>query len=307
MSIALQMALEAKFSKDNINEWVDQEIAASIPVLDIYTKAIELVTAHLDSSDTFYMSKRMRYAKLKSNEPGDIVLSIFSALLGSVQAVVPVVAMASKIGAPYFTDMLNAAKTGAELLGVIEPLGLFSITRGGMDHNGTKTASMLNINHVVADNVLYKIHATQYLPPMLVEPIEWTDNKTGGTYIFDDNCILGQGNMHDSKQGLDVLNTLQNIAWTFTSDIHHPTLKARGDNESSKAFEQRKESHMQRVNQSKYIYNLYSNVSEFYFVWKFDKRGRSYSQGYDINLQGSEEKKASIQFAKTEMLDGDIW
>ena len=40
----------------------------------------------------------------------------------------------------------------------------------------------------------------------------------------------------------------------------------------------------------------------FRFEWLFDKRGRSYSTGYDINLQGNEFKKALLNLHHKELV-----
>ena len=63
--------------------------------------------------------------------------------------------------------------------------------------------------------------------------------------------------------------------------------------------------HNDRCLQSAMVYDLMlQEDNEFYFIWKYDKRGRMYSQGYDINLQGSEYKKATIEFSKQELITG---
>jgi len=41
----------------------------------------------------------------------------------------------------------------------------------------------------------------------------------------------------------------------------------------------------------------------FYFNWRFDKRGRSYTRGWDINLQSDEYHKAKISLANEKMID----
>lgn len=45
---------------------------------------------------------------------------------------------------------------------------------------------------------------------------------------------------------------------------------------------------------------------EFYFDWSYDKRGRSYSMGYDINLQSDEYHKALLNLPKEKLTDVGI-
>ena len=40
----------------------------------------------------------------------------------------------------------------------------------------------------------------------------------------------------------------------------------------------------------------------FYFVWRYDSRGRSYSSGYDLNLQSNEYGKALLSMHKKELI-----
>ena len=44
--------------------------------------------------------------------------------------------------------------------------------------------------------------------------------------------------------------------------------------------------------------------NKFYFTWKFDSRGRMYSQGYHCNLQATEYKKAILNFSHEELING---
>ena len=44
--------------------------------------------------------------------------------------------------------------------------------------------------------------------------------------------------------------------------------------------------------------------NKFYFTHKVDKRGRLYCQGYHINYQSASYKKAMIELANKEIIDG---
>jgi len=49
------------------------------------------------------------------------------------------------------------------------------------------------------------------------------------------------------------------------------------------------------------VYKEYTDIP-FYFMWKFDKRGRMYSSGYHINFQSTDYKKALLSFVKQEVI-----
>ena len=300
-----QIAVENKFSKQNIVEWILTELDEDLSTNTLFLDAVALIEAHLDRTLEFYSSKRVRYMQVKTHKPFHIAFEIFKAILSSTTDVMPVQAVATTIGLNFHKDQLSAVKTGAELLGVIESLDLFTISAGSII-NDENVSSFLTKNYSLSKETLNKIHATQYLPPMLVEPLAWADNISGGTIIHNSSCILGNGNNHSEKQSLDVLNILQAIPWKFTSmlDQQEPSAKSQQIGESDSDYRRKVIQHNGRSAQSKYIYDLFSNQDQFYFVWKFCKRGRQYSQGYDINLQGSEYKKSIIEFAHEELITG---
>ena len=128
------------------------------------------------------------------------------------------------------------------------------------------------------------------LPPMVVKPVDWylDDNNQwhGGYLSIKHNPILGKHNMHHNTIAVDALNKLQSIAWkldTFTLF-----------NFSDKA-----------VYDSKQDIEIAIEMLDkpFYFMWQFDKRGRMYSKGYNINLQSTEYRKALLDFASEEYLN----
>ncbi len=123
-----------------------------------------------------------------------------------------------------------------------------------------------------------KLNYLQYLPPMLQKPNDWISNTDGGWLWERKSIILGKGNHHEEYQSYDVLNTLQSIAWTI--DI--PTyINNENPNDN--------------MDKSQYDRVISDNLGKpFYFVWRYDKRGRSYSSGYDLNVQSNEYGKSMI-------------
>jgi DNA-directed RNA polymerase len=48
---------------------------------------------------------------------------------------------------------------------------------------------------------------------------------------------------------------------------------------------------------------MFTAGNRFYMTHKYDKRGRTYSQGYHINPQGNDWNKAVIEFADKEVIN----
>ena len=300
-----QSEIEARFAKKNIPTWVLEELDEELETNEMFMTSITLIDRHLNRSEDFYMQKRMRYAKLKAFNSMEIAYHMFYVILNSTQDTQSLAGIATAIGMKFHDDQLNAVKTGSELLGVLESVGLYNVTTGSRT-DLENIPSFVTKNYSLSKETLTKISLTRYLPPMLCEPLDWENNDEGGHLLHSDNAILGYQNQHNEKQSLDVLNILQRIGWKFTEMVQQAEPKAKGkkSDETDREYTKRVTQHNERSHYSRYVYDLYKDVKEFFFTWAFDKRGRQYSQGYDINLQGSEFKKASIEFSLEEVVTG---
>ena len=121
-----------------------------------------------------------------------------------------------------------------------------------------------------------------------------------------DSIVLGRGNDIGQRVNKNAINKLQSIAWEINEEIL-PLLSGtlKPSSEPLTAFEEaeRVKSFNIRNKETDNVINyLLENDNHFYFGWKYDKRGRSYSQGYHINPQGNEYRKAILQFADKELL-----
>ena len=127
----------------------------------------------------------------------------------------------------------------------------------------------------------------QYLPPMKAKPIKWTNNENGGWLWESKHLILGSRfNRHNEPLAYDAVNQLQNIAW----EIDPPTY----------LFE-KQTNHMVNKKQFLKVINEYLGIP-FHFVWRYDSRGRSYSSGYDLNLQSNEYGKSLLSLHNKELI-----
>lgn len=117
-----------------------------------------------------------------------------------------------------------------------------------------------------------------YIPPKKEVPLKWKNNNTNG--------VITLGNItHKEIQAYDALNKLQKIP--FVLDSYVVIEEERSKNVNYQRFLK--------------VMSEYLGIP-FFFVWKYDKRGRSYSQGYDINLQADEWHKAAVSLANKEVI-----
>lgn len=143
------------------------------------------------------------------------------------------------------------------------------------------------------------IACKKYLPPMSSTPKPWKSNVGGGYLTRTESCILGKLNHHNEKQALDVLNILQEIPLELDLEA------LSYEEESTKPLdtEEKKKNFNHMVEESDYVYEETLNRgNEFYFKWNFDMRGRMYSAGYHINIQGTPYKRSIINFKRKELI-----
>lgn len=183
--------------------------------------------------------------------------------------------------------------TTAELFGVVKDI-IYSVERKMHE------VYLVPLFELEEDIVEY-LNDLMYLPPMMEKPIEWNSNTGGGLKTIKEHLILGStNNKHYKYQAYDVVNILQDIKWRLdvdTVDTKEEPNKIL-DGEALDQF-------INHSKQSSKLYNRYK-YTDFYFMWKYDKRGRIYSSGYHINLQSTSYKKASLNFAKKELIEGTL-
>lgn len=136
-----------------------------------------------------------------------------------------------------------------------------------------------------------------FLPPSKEKLNEWTNPYNGGYSFERSYAILGDSfNKHEYPIDLQTLNILQSVKYRLTDNVDTPQ---RLDEEVS---DDRAVQFALAEIQTRKVLKEYRD-DEFSFVWKFDKRGRVYSVGYDINVQGDSYRKASLEFAKEEIVN----
>jgi DNA-directed RNA polymerase len=121
-----------------------------------------------------------------------------------------------------------------------------------------------------------------------------------------DSLILGRGNDVGQHVNKSAINKLQSVAWAINEDILHllaDTLKPSEKPISSFEQSEREKSFVLRDKETNEIIDyLLENGNKFYFGWRYDKRCRMYSQGYHVNPQGNEYRKAMLSYSDTELL-----
>lgn len=163
----------------------------------------------------------------------------------------------------------------------------------------------------ISSDVQEEIDRYQYPLPMVVEPQELKSNRSSAYYMNVGSVIL-KDNHHDEDVCLEHLNRCNKIRFRLNQDVANTIrnkwkgLDRPKEDDEPGEYEKRVKA-FQKYNRTAHdvINHLgLANEGEFYLTHKYDKRGRTYCQGYHVNYQGATWNKAVIQFAHKELVEG---
>ena len=295
LQIVQQELMEQRFSRKHIDAKIRKEILDN---KDMQAKCIEgerLVKEYMEG--TYYASKMARIAQLENMDVPTLVLDIFTGVAYSQRPELFTSVSAQMASRLKFDDKAEAITTVAELLAVLCRTDAFDITKED------KRASLMLVSCIpLSEQLVEFIENSQFLPPMVCEPLELTHNFSSGYLTHNDSLILGSGNHHDGDLCLDVLNTMGKVALKLDTEF----LSSVEEEPTFELDSQDKIDQWKRFKEQSYMfYNLLATQgNRFYFNWKVDKRGRAYSQGFHLNPQGTSFKKSCLEFANEELVTG---
>jgi len=210
----------------------------------------------------------------------EIYIKLFSIILIDKVAK-PIQAVSTQLG--HIAGIKNSAEAfewGILLIKECKKFGLYSF----QDVDGDW---YVHPNFTLDKKTKQKLAKLQYLPPMKTMPIKWTNNHNGGWFFETKHLVLGSRfTKHNESLAYDVINKLQSIPWEIDSITYNL------------------EKQTNRVmNKKKFLRVIKEYLGiPFHFVWRYDSRGRSYSSGYDLNLQSNEYGKSLLSLHKKELI-----
>ncbi len=149
----------------------------------------------------------------------------------------------------------------------------------------------------------------QYPLPMVEEPDYVNHNRQTGYQTIRGSLIL-RDNHHNEDICLDHVNRSNAIPLSLNANVV-AFIQNKWKGLDRKKMTETQEDYLKRVK----AFNKYDSTSRdilaallafgnrFWLTHKYDKRGRSYCQGYHVNYQGTDWNKAVIEFAETETLN----
>lgn len=293
--IILQELNEQRFNRKHIDVKIRTEIEASALMMAKVSQGVDLVNAYING--TYYESKMKRVAQLNGMDIQAVVMDIFVGIAYSLKPDLFTSVSAQMASRLKFNDQTAAITTVAELMAVLCQTDAFDITKE------MKMSSLMVVSCIpLSDELIKFIENSQYLPPMVCEPLPLTHNYSSGYLTHNDSLILGSGNHHDGDICLDTLNTMSQVALQLDIDFlskveEEPTFELDSQDKVDQWNRFKKQSYM--------FYDLMAKQgNQFYLNHKVDKRGRAYACGFHISTQGASFKKAMLEFATEEIVEG---
>lgn len=162
----------------------------------------------------------------------------------------------------------------------------------------------------ITPDVQAEIDRYQYPLPMVVEPCDITKNTDTGYFTGNGSVIL-RHNHHEEDVCLDHLNRVNRVKFKLDMDTATTIKNKWASLDKPKADEdyaeyQKRVRSFQKYNRTAEDVLLHlgiANGGDFYLTHKYDKRGRTYCQGYHCTYQGPTWNKAVIAFANEEIVE----
>lgn len=267
--------------------YVQKEIKrlGGLPEID---EAILLICKYVDRC--YYPSKNLRL-ELWSPDRGEIyelVLAVFTTALShkalTYQAIAGMIA-----GRINLEDHIDQVTTAAECIALISQTGLIKIKRTGTG----------NYHMISTDYALEGIPEPDRHEILMKRPPIYTSNKHED---FGSRILGGRHNYHEGNICLDHINRVNGICY----QLNKPFLKKYSEAPTFALDTREKREQWEKfvkTSYEKYI-KVCKKGNRFYLNHNDDKRGRCYCEGYYINTQGTSFKKAIVQLAQEELVEG---
>lgn len=167
------------------------------------------------------------------------------------------------------------------------------------------------VRYGLSDDVQKEIDTYQYPLPMIVPPNQIVNNKTTG-YLTIKGSVILKNNHHDDDVVLEHLDRMNQIKLSMNPHTvrmvqnQWANLDKPKEGESYEDFKKRQRAFEKFDKTSRDVLDgLFTLGNEFYLTHKYDKRGRTYCQGYHVNIQGNDWSKGVIEFTEKEYVNDE--
>jgi len=293
--VDVQLTNEYTYSRRFIDKYIKQEILENPNMVEKISEGVARLEDWM--SKTYYPSKNVRIDQLKTLDLDELVLDCFIGVSYCQTPELYTSITAQLAGRLKFSDREDGIKTIAEIMAILCMTDAFDIVKEDA------MSSLQVLSQIpLSSKLLGYVRQSAYLPPMVCPPKMVNHNRQCGYLTHEESVILGARNHHENDVCLDTLNKQNQVALRIDTDFLSSV-------EEDPTFDiDTVEKQKQWTNFKRKSYEFYLLIAkqspEIYLTNKYDKRLRMYSQGYHINTQGTAFKKAMLEFAKQELIEG---
>lgn len=291
----LQESNEYRYCRHHLRKHLEEELWEH-PSNEAKVRHGVLLLEHWLSQD-YYESKNIRLAQLKNLDLDRLVRDIFISIAQIPNRETFVSATAQIARHLDFDDRTSAITTIAEITAVLCETDAFDIIKESARASLQIENRLQLSNHAVA-----AINRAMFPLPMVCPPRLLRTNFESGYLSFNNSVLLGRANSYSEDVCLDVINTQNQIELRLDTEF----LSTVEELPSHQLDTVEKEQNWAQFKQESYgVYHLIAQQGNaFYLTNKWDTRGRMYCVGYHVTTQGTPFKKAMIELAHTEIVEG---
>lgn len=165
------------------------------------------------------------------------------------------------------------------------------------------------VKATISQDVQDDLDRFQYPLPMVTRPRLVRTNRDTGMLNTGGSLIL-KNNHHEGDICLDHINRSNDIKFTINFHVADMVknqwkgLDKAKPGEPKADFDKRKKAFIKYDKTAREVMQIITqHGNAFYLLHKYDKRGRTYCQGYHVNFQGAPWNKAVIEFANKEVIE----
>lgn len=290
MKQLVQALIESRVNTKNIRKKIKQHVAElDLSELheDLVRDITEFLTTHMD--ETYE-------AILQMFTIGDIADKVLLAVAYAAEEPKPIQAIGAILGQELcIKHPFEAIYTATELLNAGCECGLYDIH---MRPNAIKIEACFDL----PEQLLKDIDQAQYPTPMICPPrkVDGANNLDTSHITRVSHLILGKVGHHNEHLCVDSINYFNSIPLSLDEEI----LACEESFSKPLDTREKREQFQKMAADSNEAYNMMLiDGNRFWLTHKYDYRGRTYSQGYHINIQSTEYKKALISFANREVME----
>lgn len=162
---------------------------------------------------------------------------------------------------------------------------------------------------VISAEVQEELDRFQYPLPMVIQPAKLHVNTDSAYLTVSQDSVILKKNHHDDDICLDHINRVNAIPLAINHDVARMVqnkwrnLDKRKPNETEQDFRKRKKAFEKYDRTARHVMGVLGQCTDrIYLTHKYDKRGRTYCQGYHVNYQGAPWNKAVIELADKELI-----